>query len=191
MVEHPLSALILGGGRSRRMGRDKRLISLQQNHHLLAAIVATLHTLELPIWFAGPAQDGARPELEGVAVLWDLHPYQGPLTALADAWSVVRTDLVVVGADLPRLRGEFLLSLVDDANAHPEAEAVIPSDGEFWQPLCAVYRTRCLTALTESVRSGEASLLTSLQSVDRHELRIVDALGEPSLTNWNRPPDRD
>jgi molybdopterin-guanine dinucleotide biosynthesis protein A len=190
MVDLPRSALILGGGRSSRMGRDKRLISLYDTQHLLAATVSALRPLGLPIWFASAAQDGGRPELEGVAILWDIHPHAGPLAALLDAWSVVRGELLVVSADLARPDTDFLRNAVREADAHPEAGAVVPSDGELLQPLCAYYRGSVLEKLAERRRSGERSLLAALRTLDAPELRILDALGEPSLDNWNRPSDR-
>jgi molybdopterin-guanine dinucleotide biosynthesis protein A len=190
MVDLPRSALILGGGRSSRMGRDKRLISLHDTQYLLAATVAALRPLGLPIWFAGAAQDGGRPELEGVAILWDIHPHEGPLAALLDAWSVVRGELLVLSADLARPNTEFLRGISREAKAHPEAGAVVPSDGQYLQPLCAYYRGSVLEKLAEHRGGGERSLLAALKALDAGELRVLDAPGEPGLRNWNRPSDR-
>lgn len=190
MVDLPCSALILGGGRSRRMGRDKRLISLDDTQHLLSATVAALRPLGLPIWFAGAPQDGARPELEGVAILWDIHPHAGPLVAMADAWAVVGGELLVLSSDLARPNTDFLRRIAREAKAYPEAFAVVPSDGQQLQPLCAYYRVSALQRLAKCRSSGERSLLAALKTLNARELRILDAPGEPSLCNWNRPSDR-
>ncbi len=190
MDEASRSALILGGGRSRRMGRDKRLISVQETQYVLASEVATLRRLGLPIWFAGRAQDGARPQLDGVGILWDLDPFAGPLVALLDAWQVISGDLLVLSADLPRLRHEFLLQILEEASAHPEAKAILPSDGQRWQPLCAYYRSGTLAELEERRSAGERSLLAALESFDPREFRVLNAAGEASLRNWNQPKDR-
>lgn len=191
MDEVSRSALILGGGRSRRMGRDKRLISLQETQTVLAAEVAALQSLHLPTWFAGAAHDGARPQLDGLAILWDLEPFAGPLIALLDAWRVVSGELLVLSADLPQLRSEFLQRILGEAAAHPQAKAVVPSDGKHLQPLCAYYRSGALLQLEELRKAGERSLLAALRRMKTHELHVLEATDEASLCNWNRPSDRE
>ncbi len=131
------------------------------------------------------------PALGAVAIVHDDDAYQGPVGALARGLRAARHEVAFAcSCDLPMLRCEvaaWLTSLVGDR------DAVIPQIGGRLQPLHAVYRRRCASALDAMLARGERRLSAIADAVNS---RIVseaeyrradpDAL---SCFNVNTPED--
>lgn len=108
----PQVGLILAGGRSRRMGRDKAQLQVSAQT-LLELMQAKLRAAGLTqIWVSGP-HTGSIP---------DLQPGLGPLAGIASAVARAadHTQMLVVAVDQPRLSVALLRGLLDA----PEAPAV-------------------------------------------------------------------
>src|SRR6185437_8162970 len=105
-------ALILAGGRSRRMGRDKARLRLPSGQSFLEKLRGDLSGLADDVWISGPY-----PELGGFV---DDMPGQGPLGGIATA--VARLDdgtrLLVNPVDMPFLSVRWLTPLVESAPAY-------------------------------------------------------------------------
>lgn len=185
-----LSILIMAGGRSRRMKRDKRLISLHDDQHLLGTVLEAVFPLQRPVFLASSCDDAARPYLPGVAVLWDRVAHQGPLQALVDACPAMGGEILALATDLPFVETRFLRSLLSVAYQHPDPDAVVPEHEGRLQPLCALYREGIWGSLRAKLESGEESLVRALESLAPEQVERWPVEREPSLENWNHPQDR-
>ncbi|PYV16813.1 MAG: molybdenum cofactor guanylyltransferase [Acidobacteria bacterium] len=186
---HPdLCAVVLAGGKSRRMGTNKAFI-LVAGAPIISRLIdeARLLTDEVRI----SANDPAPYEPFGVPVISDIHPGHGPLAGLHAAFASTRRRLVLLLAcDLPHARAAWLEQLV--ALADPW-DAVIPrtSDGRV-HPLCAVYKRTCLPALERNLRAG-VNKMTSV--FDDSSLRVLwlecraGGFRDTDLANINTPED--
>ncbi len=138
-------ALILCGGKSSRMGRDKALLPfgpelmLQRVVRLVGEAVATDQ-----IAVVG-AVGQTLPELpREVLITRDARPGRGPLEGLAAGLHALRNRADVVFAtscDAPLLMPALIRQLFDLV---AENEIVVPRDGDFYHPLSAVYRRSIL-----------------------------------------------
>ena len=144
------AGVLLTGGASRRMGRDKATLAPAGGPTLARRTAGLLAARTSPCVELGPGVSGldARPD-----------PGRGPLRALAAAaalWAALPDDgqVVVVATDLPRLNDPFLAWLV----AHPAPGAVVPLDGGRAQPLAARYPVLALRLAAESVAAGAARM---------------------------------
>lgn len=103
------NALILAGGRSRRMGEDKAALRWQG--------APLLNHMEALLREAGAARvliSGRQPDGRGVT---DLYPGAGPLGGLASALPELADGwLLVLPVDLPLMRGEVLQWLLGEAS---------------------------------------------------------------------------
>lgn len=108
----PCAGLVLAGGRSSRMGRDKALL----DWHGQPLIEHQIHTLEAagadPVYVSGE-----HPGHPGIA---DRHPHKGPVGGLASAAEHLPDGyLLVVPVDMPRLQPDLLARLRQAPNAAP------------------------------------------------------------------------
>jgi molybdopterin-guanine dinucleotide biosynthesis protein A len=166
MSDHPRTsrpaALLLTGGTSRRMGRDKATLVVG-GVALAERTAALLGRVAAPILEVGPGYTG-------LVRVQESPPGGGPLCALAAGWSGLKelewpesAGVLVVATDLPRLTAGLLALLA----SYPGPGAVVPLDREgHSQPLCARYPTAALGLAAELVGAGQRSLRALLAGVE-------------------------
>ena len=187
-------AIVLCGGKSSRMGRDKATLPfgpelmLQRVIRLLGEVVET-HQI---VVVAAPGQ--ALPELPaGVTVAHDDRSERGPLQGLAAGLRAIadRADAVyVTSCDVPLLVPGFVRRMFELLGDH---DIAVPRDQQHHHPLAAVYRPAVLVhvqRLLDADRLRPRFLFDEVRSreVLVEELRAVD----PQLTtleNLNSPED--
>ncbi len=145
-----VSAFVLAGGRSSRMGRDKALLSFDGRTLLQRA----LH-------IAGEVSDkscivGAKKlYAEFGDVVEDVHPGCGPLGGIHAALASTETDLnLILSVDMPRMTIEFLRWLSAHSATRPEL-IVVPEAAGGLQPLCAIYRKAATAAAEQALQQGD------------------------------------
>lgn len=155
----PVAGCILAGGRSRRMGRDKRLLQQAGTTWLAIAAHALAGAVEGPLFAAGtPPEEDPHPELTWLP---DLRPGEGPLAALYGlALRVTSPWLLVVPTDMPFLTKEALYPFLEIL---PQAEregvdAFLPKLKDGWQPMPGLYRRVALLRALSLLAGGERSL---------------------------------
>ncbi len=152
----PFSAVLLAGGKSRRMGFDKATFQIdgeplwQRQIKILQASGAAEVLISGPI--TGPWRR------THMAVLEDAISELGPMGALAGILEKASTESVLVLAvDMPAMTLEFLNRLL----AH--GTAVVPKNGEYYEPLAAVYAKSSLSLLRSFLDQGQRSLQVFLR----------------------------
>jgi molybdopterin-guanine dinucleotide biosynthesis protein A len=182
-----VSAAILLGGASRRMGRDKARLSIDG----VAAVTRLARACEelfddvLLVGGDPPVGTPGRRIPDPPGPPSPLRGFVGALEAArAERVLVLATDLLLVTPDL-------LLALV----AWPEAAAVVPRPVEGPQPLCAMYaRDAVLPIAKQRLGSGDLSLRGLLDAIETvsflepADLREIDAEAS-ALANVNTPED--
>jgi molybdopterin-guanine dinucleotide biosynthesis protein A len=186
-----VAALVLAGGRGRRMGGAVKPLLTVEGRTILDRLIEALTPVcaEILVSVAAPGQ--LTTDLRCVV---DEDPGAGPLAGIAAGLAAAgRRWLVVVGGDMPDVRTEVVASLL--ARAAPGVDAVAARIGGFPEPLCAVYGASCLDASRRRLREGRfrtGGLLTDEELavvwVEEHDLRRID----PDLRSFrsiNRPED--
>jgi molybdenum cofactor guanylyltransferase len=149
-----LSAFVLAGGKSTRMGTDKAFVVLQGRQLLERALElarSVTHTIRIvgdPAKFAsfGP-------------VVEDIFPGCGPLGGIHAALGASETDLnLILAVDVPFVSPAFLHYLVRTALESPTALVTVPRTGQGWQPLCAIYRRMFRDLAEQSLRAGRSKI---------------------------------
>jgi len=184
-VTEPLAAVVLAGGESRRMGRDKATMAhparpgITMLEHTVAVVAARCQPV-----FVIAAAGQALPEVPAV-VLRDEAPGRGPLCAtgrgLRAAAAAGCNRAFVVAVDMPGLSGD----LIDLVTSGPADDVVLPWDGRDHY-LAGVYRTSLADRIDEVLATGARSMRALTDTVAKRRVEVPS----PSwLTNLNRPAD--
>lgn len=129
------SAVILAGGQSSRMGRDKAALTLA-GETLLERQLKLMHVVGAAEVFIS-AREGTDYSRFGCPVLTDNFPQAGPLAGIESALQVCRHPLLLVLAvDMPQLTSEVLATL---AQRSDRGLGVIPRIAGHAEPLAAFY----------------------------------------------------
>jgi molybdopterin-guanine dinucleotide biosynthesis protein A len=182
-----LAAIILAGGKSSRMGRDKALISIagvpmiQQIYQV--AQICTSEVYIVTSWVE-KYQDILP---NNCHLVRETEP-QGPLWGFARGLTQASTDWVLLLAcDLPKLKVEVLQAWTDRlADVPKEAIATLPKNPKGWEPLCGFYRCSCLPSLNEFLAGGGRSFQDWLA---RHLVVEIPISDREMLFNCNTPDD--
>lgn len=203
VADESVTGIVLAGGRSRRMGRDKAFIELAGRPLIQWVLDAVEAVSDKQLIVA---RDARGLEGFGPSVVTDQLPARGPLTGLHAGLKAAETDLcLVVACDLPLVRSDLLVLLRRAVGPMHAAipylgEGPIPEPGQFatareagLQPLLAAYRRRCIQPLEKLLLEGSMptnALISMIKTriVGPEEWGAVDPHGR-SFFNVNAPDD--
>jgi molybdopterin-guanine dinucleotide biosynthesis protein A len=155
-----LAAIILAGGRSRRMRREKPLLPVD-GHPLIETIIAQLRPRFRTILISAGSREAFA--FLGLPVVVDAAPGQGPLLAILSALraSPCPTNFVIA-CDIPVIHIPFLERILALA---PRCEIVVPRyrDGKF-EPLFAAYARSVIPAIEKQVSGGDRRISSLFQA---------------------------
>lgn len=188
-----LAAVILAGGRSRRMGQDKALLE-KDGVPLLRQTWNVAQALTDDVWIVTPYRDRYQIRLPA-DVQWIDEPSlpaetspPGPLVAFARALPAIAADwILLLACDLPNLRTEPLQRCCQALSTLPSsAIAYVPKTANGWEPLCGFYRADCLPSVQTYLATEQKSFQTWLE---QSSVIAIDDLPIAMLANCNTPAD--
>ena len=188
-----LGAIVLCGGRSRRMGEPKAWLPFGPERLLRRVVRLVAAEVDRVVVVAAAGQD--LPELpESVAIVRDEVADQGPLRGLATGLAVLpdAVELAYLAAvDAPFLQPGWIGGLVALADGF---DLILPEAGGRPHPASALYRRAPALAAARGLLAAGRSRLMDLRDVvatrvvEAAELAAVDPAGD-SLRNLNTPDD--
>jgi molybdopterin-guanine dinucleotide biosynthesis protein A len=180
----PLAGLVLAGGKSARMQRDKAALEFGGATQLARAVsLVRGFATETYVSVRADQRDDAErrrfPQI--VDALTDVGPAAGILAALATrpdhAW-------LVVAVDLPLLDGETLERLIAARDPAAPATAYRSSSDALPEPLCAIWEPASAAPLAAFVAGGKSCPRKFLLT---HGAHLVDLARAHALENVNTP----
>jgi len=159
-----VSGVILAGGVSRRLERNKALERIG-GRPLIERVVDRVAPLtsEVLVVVGSPEQGASLALPPEVRVVSDRYPDRGSLggiftgvDASAEPWSLV------VACDMPFLNPELLRYLIEESS---DVDAVIPRLGDQPEPLHALYSKACLGPMERMVQAGELKIAPLFEAV--------------------------
>lgn len=182
------SAVILAGGKSSRMGRDKAFLEIGRQTLLARQIEIVRAAGAVEVFISG--RDGTDYSAFNCRVLKDNFRDAGPLAGIEAALAAATNPLLLVLAvDLPAMRVELLRWL---AAACGENHGVIPCVGSGVEPLAAFYpRPARALAETQIANDDKAVRAFAERCVQAGLARLEElpATDAPGFANWNSPGD--
>jgi len=158
--------VVLAGGKSLRLGRDKVRENLG-DRNLLQRVISKLSFLKSDIIIVTAKKEPVPdfidyPKIKTVA---DIYPGRGSLggiyTGLATSDSFYN---LVVACDMPFLNRALLCYMLQ---VSPDFDLVVPRLGKRIEPLHAVYSKNCLAPIKDLLEQGELQILKFF-----HQVRI-------------------
>ena len=148
-----LSAFVLAGGKSTRMGADKAFLELN-GQPLIAHALALARSLTADVRIVGdPMKFSALTE-----AIPDVYAGRGPLGGIHAALGASHSDLnLVLAVDLPFLQPAFLKYLLAQAQVS-EAIVTVPFAAGHFHPLCAIYRREFYEHADRALSAGKNKL---------------------------------
>jgi molybdopterin-guanine dinucleotide biosynthesis protein A len=145
-----VTAFILAGGKSARMGMDKAFVEFD-GRTLLARALDLARSVACDVYIVGSQEKFA----PFAPVVEDVFRDCGPLGGIHAALRASLTELnVMLAVDAPFVSSAFLQYLISHARSTPEAAVVVPRGDQGWQPLCAIYRREFADAAENALRAG-------------------------------------
>lgn len=177
-----MKALILAGGRSQRMGRDKLRIERPDRSRQLDHLVA-LASAVAPGVLVSTHDPSIAPA--GVGVLPDLTPKAGPLAAL-EAFHAAHPGepVLLLGGDLFLLDRATLDHLLAHRDPSRPATAFRNRIDQRGEPLCTVYEPAAVARAGEEVARDHRCARRFLESL---EPRLLELPVPAALDNANTP----
>lgn len=163
--------IVLAGGKSRRMGRDKAGLRLG-GVALLDRVVRQVEGLfDEVLVSVSPGRAATAP---GYRTVEDAAPGQGPLAGILAGLKAARNDAcAVLACDIPEIDLGFLEKLLALSRGVDIAVPVSPA-GHF-EPLLAVYRKAVIPEIEALVAAGELSILPLYERCRTRRVALKDA----------------
>lgn len=179
-----LKGLVLAGGKSSRMGRDKTSIDYhgkEQRYH----VVELLRPFCDEVFIS--CREDQRDSIDGYKIIPDAYTNAGPLGALLSAFEIDHTCAwLTVACDLPLLDGKTLALLISQRDADSMATTFeSPHDG-LPEPLITIWEPKAYEALSafweKEQRCPRKALLNN-------KVKMIKPLNGVTLMNVNTPQD--
>jgi molybdopterin-guanine dinucleotide biosynthesis protein A len=180
------SAVLLAGGKSSRMGRDKAFLEIAGEPLWQRQLATLRHLAPEQLMVSGPGRE----EWSEYEIVADECADAGPLAGLAAALRKCATPrLVVLAIDLPEMTTDFLRSLLHLCSDH---QGVVPRRSDRFEPLAAVYPAGCAALAEAALRDGDFSMQRFVRRALEQDLLLERSISEAEtvlFANLNTPAD--
>ncbi len=184
-----LAGVVLCGGESRRMGRDKATLPFGPEM-LLQRIVRQVAEVARPVVVVAAAEQTLPPLRDDILIVRDPVPARGPwqgLSAGLHAMQGKAEAAFVTSCDSPFLAAGWVQRLLDLLG---DRTCAVPFVAGHWQPLSAVYRLDVLAEIDRLLSTGARPLslfdLVPARRIEAAELHDIDPSLQ-TLRNINTP----
>ena len=180
------TAVILAGGKSSRMGRDKTQLIYEGKTLLAGAVERFSASFDQVYLSIGDPEK--YPDISAERVI-DLYPGCGPMAGIHAALAMTSCDaLVVAPCDAPYYCKELAQYLA--AQYEPELDALVLLDDEGRaQPLSGIYSRSCLPVLEQHLKTDRLKIMRMLEDMRLKKVVLPEALNSRVFENLNTPED--
>lgn len=186
-IKNTITGIILAGGKSRRMGREKPLIEINGK-----SLIQTSIDLLSP--FCSEVIISANSDIYnqfGKKVIKDEIANCGPIGGIYSSIKHSSSKLnLILASDTPYIDAEIIEYLISNASDN-RITAIVQPNGHI-EPLCAIYPSNITNNLENHIKSVNYKLINILHDLDFKPLLIDetnDFFTERSFKNLNTPED--
>ena len=193
-INSDITVVILAGGQSRRLGRDKAVEPFAGEpliRRVIRRASEAVVTQRVVVVVADPARAAALPLDDSHRTAVDVFPDCGSLGGIYTGLNASSTEWALVTAcDMPFLSAPLL---ADMAGLRDGVDAVVPVVDGRPEPTHALYSRRCLPAIESRLRAGQLKISgffddVAVRYLPENDVRRFDP-DLLSFFNINRPED--
>ena len=150
-----ITGVVLAGGKSSRMGRDKSQIAYHDTQHeLFTARLLDQFCSEVYISKA----KNSRASIGEFNILQDAVTDIGPIGGIYSIFKIEKSNAILVAAcDLPLISFESIQNLVAGRSKEYDVVCLQSSESQYPEPLIAIYEQSMSDLIISSVESGQLS----------------------------------
>jgi molybdopterin-guanine dinucleotide biosynthesis protein A len=177
-----LYGLVLTGGRSRRMQRDKAALEYAGKPQLARAM-ELLHPLVERAYVSVRSDQSGEPARAAYETISDVRPDLGPIGGIHAALHTHRDKAwLILACDLPFLDSATLQHLIARRASGRMATAYRSSSDRLPEPLCAIFEPGALAAIERALAQGKNCPRSFLSQAD---VELLDLPHAQALDNIN------
>ena len=185
-MSNPLYGLLLAGGESRRMGRDKALL-VREGQSQLRHIAALLSSVTEKMFVSARSEQQDEKERSQFATIIDRYEGIGPVAGILSAMDEhPDVDWLVVACDLPNIDVATLRYLLEQHSGSNPFTAFRSSHDGLPEPLCAIYNSGSDAIIRKFVDDGIAC---PRKILIRSDTTLLEQPNPAALDNVNTPDD--
>jgi molybdenum cofactor guanylyltransferase len=160
------TGVILAGGKSRRMGRDKAFLPFGTGL-LIERVIEVVQQVTADVILITNTPE--RYQRFGLPMFSDVIAEAGSLGGIYTGLVSAKTPYsLCLACDMPFVKPTFLRFLCGTA---AEADVVIPRNAEDFQPLCAVYSQVCRDPIRHKIEAGQLKITGFFDQV---HVRVIE-----------------
>lgn len=163
-----MNGLVLAGGRSHRMKRDKALL----DYHDMPQY-RYIYDMIRPFCEATYVSYPTNLDVETISDKME-YQHSGPMAGILSAMEHTLTDWLVVAVDYPLIESEDIDYLVHSSELHPHASVMFNMETLFFEPYIGVYKKSIYSQLKHSFEVGEYSMQKLLQTINAFKVILPD-----------------
>ena len=172
-----ISCIVLAGGRSSRMGKDKAFLDFKGKpflRHILERLSRISNNIVVVVNKDFSNYENIIKDIPQAKLVKDLYPYEGPLNGIISAKDYIKNEKVFISTcDIPIISIELIKYLVDKVRNY---DTVLPIVGGKKQPFNTIYRKPALELAENIFKAGNRSLMKWIDNlkkivIDENEIK--------------------
>jgi molybdopterin-guanine dinucleotide biosynthesis protein A len=177
-----IAAIILAGGKSRRMGQDKGLMSYQ-GKVMVSFVLEAVQSITDDICIMTANKAYAQ---FGYPIVKDEVDEKGPLGGIVSGMNYVNAEkYIVLSCDTPNITSAFLSELIA---ASDNVDVCFPKNGDRIHPLIGIYSRSALNHLKEQLALNQLKMMNAMDGLNVH-LFDANTWSEELFKNINAKED--
>lgn len=176
-----MTGVVMAGGKSRRMGRNKSEIVLGRVT-LLERVVSRMQALFSRVLISvSPANPAS---LAGIESVTDIIPGYGSLMGIYSSLKHAQEPVFVTACDMPFINKDLVRHMVEIS---PGWDVVIPVASGMCEPLHAIYTPACLPFMEEAIEKRDQRIISFFDKVKVLWVRdeVLDRFDPERLSFFN------